>query len=221
MTTLLLCSESPLEPALAGSALLRDGLLRIHATRLEEARVMAIAARPELVLVDADLPRGLEAVAALRQDPTTRPLSIAVLVRRAFETRDVAFLDAGANAVLPLPPGREFDLRLGRLLRVPLRHEARLPVRLSVDSLRSDAAQDARAQTLNLSESGMFLEASVPLRVGDEIAFALRLGRRGAAVGGSGRIVRQPRDTCYGVEFRALAGEGRQRIGQFIARAGL
>jgi CheY-like chemotaxis protein len=218
MTTLLLCSESPLEPALAGSALLRDGLLRVHASRLEEAHMMAIAAHPGLVLVDAELPCGLELVAALRQDPTTRPLSIAVLVRRAFETRDVAFLDAGANAVLPLPPARDFDLRLGRLLGVPLRREARLPVRLSVDSLRNDAVQDARALTLNLSESGMFLEASAPLRVGDEIAFALRLGRRGAAVGGSGRVVRQPQGTRYGVEFRALAGEGRQRIGQFIAQ---
>ncbi len=218
MTTLLLCSESPLEPALAGSALLRDGLLRVHATRLEEARAMAIASRPDLVLVDADLSRGLDVVDALRQDPTTRPLSIAVLVRRAFETQDVAFLEAGANAVLPLPPARDFDQRLGRLLRVPLRREARLPVRLSVDSLRSDAVQDARARTLNLSESGMFLEALVPLRVGDEIAFALRLGRRGAAVGGSGRVVRQPRDTWYGVEFRVLSGEGRRRIGQFLAQ---
>jgi DNA-binding response OmpR family regulator len=217
MPTLVLCSEQELEPRLAGSALLRAEIGRFRARRADDARMLAIAARPELALVDAELPGALELVAALREEPLTRALSLGVLLARPFETRDVAFLDAGANALLSLPPATDFDARVGRLLRVPVRREARLPVRLSVDSLRSRAVADARALTLDLSEAGMRIEVQAELRVGDRIDFALRLGRGGAAVGGSGRVVRQPGPGCYGVEFAELGHHGRQQIGRFVA----
>ena len=60
----------------------RHDVDRHFASRLEEAQMMALAARPSIVVVDRDLPWAGRLVAALRQDASTRALSAAAIARR-------------------------------------------------------------------------------------------------------------------------------------------
>src|SRR5687767_10911958 len=126
MPAVLFATTKPLlAEELQGTVLGRLGVERYSAQGLEEAQMMALAAPPELVLVDRDLPRAEELILRLRADDATRDLSLAVFARGEFEPSEVALLEAGANALLRLPVDAEWDQRLVKLMSVPLRRDAR------------------------------------------------------------------------------------------------
>src|SRR5882762_1595241 len=163
MAAALICSQADLQPELGHTVLWRAGIERHVARRLEEARTMAVAARPDVVVIDRDLPRAYELVAALREDPGTRRVSIAIVARGDLDPAELALLDAGANAILRLPPGPDLDERLVRLLDVPVRREARLRVELGVDTLGTGVGERVPAHAVNLSRSGILIETAVEL----------------------------------------------------------
>ncbi|HEU5319771.1 MAG TPA: hypothetical protein VFX28_03145, partial [Methylomirabilota bacterium] len=169
MPQALICAQVDLASDLEGTALWREGLDRLTAATPEQARAMAAAARPELVLIDRDLPRAAALVATLRQDAATRRASIAVIARGDFEASELELLEAGANAVLRLPAGPDWDERLTRLITVPLRRDARFPVHFRVQALLP-GSDTLPATALNVSRSGLLLEARLgALAVGEEL----------------------------------------------------
>ena len=72
MVSVLICTHSELEKELGHTMLWRQDVDRHLVTRLEEALMMALAARPTIVVVDRDLPWAGRLVKALREDPSTR-----------------------------------------------------------------------------------------------------------------------------------------------------
>lgn len=216
MPTVLLCSARDLEPELCHTFLWRDDVKRHVARRLEEALSLALAARPHVVAVDRDLPRAEALISGLRQDPSTRPLSIVILARGDLDPGEVELLEAGANAILRLPPSAEWDDRLVKLIQVPVRREGRFPVHFEVEARSPMAPEPGIALALNLSLHGMLIECSSPLEVGDDLRFSFRLPGPDAAVTGSGRVVRQARTDRYGIEFRALHADGGEKIEGFV-----
>jgi DNA-binding response OmpR family regulator len=217
MPAVLLVSPKMIDGELSQTVLFRHGVERYRARAFDEATMMALAARPELVLVDRDMPRCEDLVAQLRADATTRALSIAIVSRGEIETYEVGLMESGANAILRLPASSEWDKRLVKLMSVALRRDARFPVHLHVeDSLRERG--DAVGLAHNLSSHGMLVEASVALHVHDRVAFAFRLREKDAEkVSGHGRVVRQAGDNLYGVEFEKLDHAGVARIQHFVA----
>src|SRR5438552_19175874 len=139
MAAALICSQQDLQPELGHTVLWRTGIERHVATRIEDARMMAVAAKPDIVVVDRDLPRADQLIASLREDPSTRRLSIAIVARGDLDPVDVALLAAGANAILRLPPGPAWGARPVPLLHVRARRLARLPVALRVAALGTGA----------------------------------------------------------------------------------
>src|SRR5437773_6558629 len=83
MAAALICSQEDLQPELGHTVLWRTGIERHVATRLEDARTMAVAVRPDIVVVDRDLPGSYELIVALREDPGTRRVSIAIVDRKS------------------------------------------------------------------------------------------------------------------------------------------
>lgn len=214
MAVALICSPEDLQPELGHTVLWRTGIERHVATRLEEARMMAVAAKPDIVVVDRDLPRADQLIAGLREDPATRRLSIAVVARGDMDPAEVELLEAGANAILRLPPGPDWDERLMRLLDVPVRREARLPVEFGVDTFGSGVAERFPAQALNLSRSGILIETSADLGIGDELELEFPLD--GETVMGRGRVVRHGPPQRFGVQFAPLPEWAAQRIERFV-----
>ena len=218
MTVALICTQAELEPDLGHTLLWRAGVERHVATRLEDARMMAVAARPDIVVVDRELPRSDKLVAALREDPSTRGLSIVVAARGDFDPSEVELLEAGANAILRLPAGPEWDERLPRLMNVPVRREARFTVHFDVEAT-AGAADPEAALAINLSMSGMLLESPIPLAVGDEIHLRFQIPESESNVATPARVVRVAAPGQYGVEFRGVDKGASGQLRAFVDAA--
>lgn len=219
--TALILAPAPLDDELATTVLWRRNVERYAAASLQEARTVARGGRPDILVVDQRMFDAVSVVAQLRQDPLTRGLSIVVLARGDFDTSEVALLEAGANAILRLPPGPDWDDRLVRLIHVPLRRASRFPVHVRVDSELSVAGQIFPVIALNVSVNGMLVESQQKFRIGDDVQFAFHLPEIGGVVAGSGTVVRLAGPAgLFGVELTHVEGDGRVRIKQFVEIAG-
>jgi hypothetical protein len=218
MSHALICSEVDLSSDLERTVLRRGSVERFSAQNAEQARMMALAARPELVLVDRDLPRAASLVAALRQEPGTRGSSIAVLARGDFEPAEVELLELGANAVLRLPPGPDWDERLTQLIQVPARRDARFPVSFKVVAFLVPG-EPVGGTALNVSRNGLLLETRLDaLQVGADVELQLELPP-GAALPAQGRVVREAGPGQFGLQFVALDPTARVRVEAFVQAA--
>ncbi len=215
MIRALVVSDSDLAAELGGTLLFRGNVERLRATGPEDARRAAGEARLDVVIVDSALPGAASLVAALRQDPLTRPTAIVVLGRTEFGFDHLHMLEAGANAILPLPPDRDWDDRLMRLVHVPVRRAARFPVDLAFEGgLRGGASFAGRA--LDLSVHGLLLECRQPLDVGEDLRFSFGLTDGDAGVRGTGTVVRVAARHRFGVELTHVEGDGRVRIKRYV-----
>jgi PilZ domain len=216
MPAVLICSKASLEDGLRSTCLWREGISRQRVSGADEARAAVLVARPRLVVVDRDLPDALALVAGLRQDASTRQLSLAVVVRGEFASVEVDLLEAGANAILRFPASPDWDERLTRLLQVPARRDGRFTVRFSVHAYAGVPGGSGRATALNLSVNGMLLECPFPLAVRDELSLEWKLDPMGPSISAGGRVVRVATAGRFGIEFRRLEGGAMQEIRRFV-----
>jgi hypothetical protein len=126
-------------------------------------------------------------------------------------------LQGGANAILRLPAGPDWNERLAPLLSVAPRRAARIAVRLEFEGQGGLTVESFVATVLNLSESGMLVETKAPLAVGTDVDFRFRLRGGGEPVAGCGVVVREAGTGRYGVRFYGLEGDGRERVRAFVA----
>jgi two-component system chemotaxis response regulator CheY len=82
-----------------------SGYRLAEAANGEEALERALAARPEIVFLDIEMPRvdGLEACRRLRSDPTTAGATIVMLTGETGETAERSAEAAGADLFLTKP----------------------------------------------------------------------------------------------------------------------
>jgi CheY-like chemotaxis protein len=221
MPLALILAKDSLERDLGQTVLWRRNMERRLARTLQEARVHSEAVRPDIIVVDNRFPAAAEVVGELRQDERTRPVSIVALARGDFDSSEIALLQAGANAILRLPPGPDWDDRLVRLIHVPQRKDARLSVHLLIEDTYSSGEQFMPAMALNLSVNGMLVESGRALGIGEDIHFTFHLPDSPLVVAGSGTVVRLadgPRQ--FGIELTHVEGDGRVRIRQFVEASG-
>jgi CheY-like chemotaxis protein len=216
MPSVLICSQKDLLNDLAPTLLGRGGIDRFKAGRLSDATLLAKTTRPALILLDRDLPKVREYLEAFREEPATRNGSIAILAYGDIESSELELLELGANAILRLPPDAGWDDRLSKLLKVPLRQEARLPIQMTVHT--EVAGQASVTNALNLSVTGMLVESSSPLAMFQEMSFRFKLPD-GSHVAGRGRAIRQAGPNQYGVEFLKLEHESKDAIGDYVRSA--
>lgn len=215
MIRAVVVSAVDLSRELQGTLLYRSNVERQRATAYVEVRQLAQAGRPDVVVVDSALAGATALVAALRQDPLTRSLAIVALGRSEFSFGHLDLLEAGANAILPLPPGADWDDRLMRLVHVPVRKATRLPVDLAIEGgMRGGLQFPGRA--LNLSVNGVLLECRQALEVGDDLRLAFELPAQQGRVRGTGTVVRLRPPQQYGVEITSVEGDGRVRIKRYV-----
>jgi len=212
----VLLSTEELEPELRSTVLWRHNVERLSVSTVEEVRQAATAGQVDLIVVDSQFPSAAEAVAALRRDAFTRVTSIVVLGRSEFGFSHLDLLEAGANAILPLPPGADWDDRLERLVHIPLRRATRVPVRIVLEGGPAVGGAALSAQTVNVSVHGLLLESRTPLRVGQDLRFTLELPAGHGPVRGTGTVVRQAPRGEFGVELTDVEEDGRVRLRRFV-----
>jgi CheY-like chemotaxis protein len=205
----VLLSPLDLSSELGDTVLFRRNVERLLASRAEDVQRLASSGRIDIVVVDSALPGAAGVVGVLRQDPATRATAIVALGRSEFGFGHLDLLEAGANAILPLPPGHDWDDRLTRLINVPVRATTRFPVDMAIEGgLLNGLCLSGR--TLNLSVH----------EVGQDLRFSLEMPGAGGAVRGTGTVVRVAGENCFGVELTHVEGDGRVRIKRYVESHG-
>lgn len=215
MLRALICSRRDLRPELADTIIGRQAVETYRVENFENARLVGASLGVQVILVDREFPNVIPFIKQLRQEPSTRDRSIAVLGRGFRPDTDAEVLTAGANAILRLPPDAGWDDRFSKLLTVPVRQQARILVHIEVMS-----DPEYPAAILNLSPGGMLLATHRSHQVGDEIGFRFTLPDK-TTVSGRGRVARDARPAGFGIEFLSLEGEGRDAVATFLRSARL
>ncbi len=215
MIRAVLVSAIDLSRELRATVLFRSNVERLSATAASDVKSLAAQGRLDVIVVDSAISGASGLVATLRQDPLTRPTAIVALGRSEFGLGQLDLLQAGANAILPLPPGADWDDRLMRLLNVPLRRATHQPVELVIDGgLRG--GQRFRGRLLNLSVHGLLLECPEDVQIGDDLRFEFELPAGHGRICGTGTVVRQAQPRQMGVELTHIEGDGRVRIKRYV-----
>ncbi|MCL4817887.1 MAG: PilZ domain-containing protein [Vicinamibacteria bacterium] len=220
MPIVVLCLPGEVEASLADTSLHRDDVRRHPARSLDEAKNLVAETRPHLLLLWHEQAGAAAFVQALRRDPGTRRMSIAVVAGEDFDPAEVELLEAGANATLRLPVSAEWDDRLSRLMTVPARKDVRFPAHFEILARAGIGVEQVPVMMVNLSVNGMRIESSYALSIGDDIDFRFLLPGSDHAVAGSGRVVREAGRNHYGVEFYGLEGDGAEQVHAYIERLG-
>ena len=194
----------------------RDDIDRRSATRAPEAIAMMLMAKPDLVVVDARLADAEALIAGIRTNPVTRPVSIVVVASGEFSAMEVAFIDAGANAILHLPVSPDWDERLSLLLFVPVRRVSRLAALVQFEAAGGLGIESVAGTVLNISEHGILVETDIPLPLGSDVDFKIHLRDAPAPLVGCGQIVRQETPRRSGIRFYGLEGDALARIRRFV-----
>jgi DNA-binding response OmpR family regulator len=215
---ILICASESVERELHASPVWRNDLERAVARNPTEALAQAGVLKPRLIVVDRDLQLSEFLVRQLRTREASRSASILIVAAGEMSIDELGLLDAGANSVLRLPPGPEWDSRVEALLRVPTRKDSRIEVDLRV---RGEAEEQAiRGRALNVSSTGMLVQTAVALSVSSEVAFRLELpgfATSSGEVEGRARVVRQSASGEYGMSFVEMEPIGAEMLRRFLS----
>lgn len=215
MAVVLICSNRSLDRELQDTLLFRSDMRRESAGSTAEAQARLVKGGVSLLCIHREV-RGVEnLIKALRRSANLKKLSIVVFSEDDFDPSEVEVLEAGANAILRLPPADDFDERLGRLIDVPARRDVRIPVRLQVAG-GSGFGATVPVLAQNLSSTGLLLESNHPLSMGDEISVALRFEESGTLFSATAHITRTAGPNRYGARFTSIS-RGEEALKEFLA----
>jgi hypothetical protein len=215
MIRAVILSPRNLEAELRDTLLWRRNVKRERATSTDDVRDAVAREGADILVVDSAHPQAAEAAIALRADPLTREMSMVALGRSEFGSVHVELLQSGVNAILPLPPGPDWDDRLMRLVNVPVRRVTRFKVDLALEGGRR-GGESFSGRALNLSVHGLLLESGMALEVGEDLRLDFELPGAHGPVRGMGTVVRETSPVLFGVELTAVEGDGRARIKHFV-----
>lgn len=215
MPLALICSPVALEEQLERTVLCRHDLERCIARTAADALLTMRTARPDLVVVDSDLPDVQALLAGLRADPTIARVPVALLAREGLGRGGAPLLDAGVNEVLTPPPGPHWDEPLLRIMPLRVRRNARYPLDVDVEVERDGSL--LRVKALNLSGNGLLVRTADHFRLGENLVVSFLLPGSTERVAGHAWVVRQAAAHEYGIEFLYLEHDGLDRVRHFVA----
>ena len=119
---ILIVEDNLMNLELATDLLEVSGYVVIQAETAEEGIKLARAESPDLVLMDISLPGmdGLEASGILKQDPTTKDITVIALTAHAMKGDEEKALAAGCSGYITKPiDTREFPKAVARFIDSP------------------------------------------------------------------------------------------------------
>jgi two-component system, cell cycle response regulator DivK len=119
MTVVLVVEDNPRNLKLVRDLLEHAGYRTLEATSAEDGLALARAHRPDLVLMDVQLPGmdGVQALARLRADPATNGIPVVAVTAFAMKDDRARFVAAGFDGYLEKPISvREFPGQVAEML---------------------------------------------------------------------------------------------------------
>jgi CheY-like chemotaxis protein len=208
---IMVVDDEPLSPKLIRSLAVSSGHTVLTSENSREAGQRAESQRFDVAFVAMGTPQldGLELARRIRKSPLNLETTIVML----SSTDDVKTLRTafgeGADFVLskPVTAGRIRPMLAA--MDSPgwkgKRHAARLPLVTEVICIWDNRQFPFRS--LNISESGMLLQGSADIEVGQEVGLEFKIPDVGAALKVVGRVVRKEGADRLGVGFIGLAPE--------------
>ena len=222
MPRVLVAAPSDLVADLDRFILMRTDVERIlapHDGAFEAIRT----AKPDLVIL-GDTP-GIDTCALLRRirtDAATRAVQLAVISRvPPSQAEEASLRRAGANMVLTadLVPDMSVE-SIDQFLDVPLRREAKVPVRYVVWSHVGPDNAPAEGRSINVSVRGLLLQTPEVVDIGSKLELSFRLPGDDVEIRAVGKAVREHPwgdGRQIGVEFLILRDAARDRIRAYVA----
>jgi uncharacterized protein (TIGR02266 family) len=186
-----------------------------------EALKLAKTERPDIILLDIEMPRmtGIECCRHIKNDPALKHIPVIMVTAT---TREEESRKAGADAFWRKPL-REDDFLLGIKQYVPIRErlERRISIGIQVDYKKG--GRKVSAFTKDISNNGMFIITRDTLPVGNDVELTFSLPEENNSLTVRGRVVRELRDDQnghyvggMGVNFLDLDEEACRAINHFI-----
>ncbi len=199
----------------------RSGFQVLTARDGHEALAVALAERPDLVILDQVMPglSGTDVCRALKLREETK--GIPILITSITDRQDVreSCLQAGAEAFVPKSSGREALLHAAaRILQVPERRMTRLTVFFLVQEIVG--AKESLGKGIDLSEGGIGLETTRRHSPGPSCncgSCSPANGRSTGRRGGSHRSRSAPTGpTSWGWSSPRCRSRDRKRLNQYL-----
>jgi twitching motility two-component system response regulator PilH len=211
---ILIIDDTPMFREIESVFLARTGRVLVAESGAEGLAV-ARRERPDVILVDAFMPGGMDGAAVVREvraDSSLAHARVLVLCSSDRAEDRAAALRAGADDVLPKPISRVALIEsVGRFLRFARARglpRARWHGRVRIDDGNTDWWGTAR----NLSRGGVFVEAGKELAPRSEVTLEFELPDSRVSVRPTAEVVWLDRDTDgspQGLGLRFLAMDGR------------
>jgi CheY-like chemotaxis protein len=221
MPRVLIAAPSDLVAELDRSILKRSGVERVLALHPEQAFEAIRTSRPDLVILGETA--GNDTCALLRRirsDPATRAASLAVISRvPPSQAEEAELRRAGANVILTAEMVPDMsEESIDQLLDVPLRREARMPVRFVVWSHVGPDNPPLEGRSINVSVRGLLLQTPEPVDIGSKLELTFTLPGDDVEIRAVGKAVREHPwgEKQIGVEFLILRDAARDRIRAYV-----
>lgn len=222
MRTVLLVAPTTAGVEHLSTLLTRPGLRLLGATTGLQALDIHRAQPVQLMVMDLNMPgmNGEDVALQIRADPALRAVSIITFSDGTDPNDRKRALEAGANEHVerPFDPAnllgrvmRFVDIAVRRDLRVLMRGEAQV----------EGNGQVFMGHTVNLSASGLLLQADVPLQVGAEVDVTFVVPATRIRVTATCKVARraQAHDGTrrWGVQFLHLGPEAKEAVIEYVA----
>ena len=122
MSLILIVEDNDKNLKLVRDVLQVKGYATIEAGTAEDGIVLARERKPDLILMDIQLPgmNGIEAIGVLRADPSTADIPVAAVTASVMQQDRNKITEAGFNAYVGKPINlKEFLATVRKLLEVP------------------------------------------------------------------------------------------------------
>lgn len=221
MTKILLADDMAHFLDLEISFLRRADCQIITAENGIEALKLAKVEKPDIILLDVEMPRmtGIECCRHIKNDPSIKhiPVIMVTATKRVDESRK-----AGADDFWRKPIREEDFLKgIKKFIAIKERQERRVSIGIQVDYEKD--GRNVCAFTKDISSSGMFIITRDTLPVGSDVELTFTLPEVDDAISVRGKVVRELKDKQdghyvggMGINFFELQQEAQESIDKFI-----
>jgi len=206
----------------------RSGYEIVTARTGVEALKKVQTEKPRLVFLDMIMPE-MTGDAVCRYIKTNKNLKhipvIMVTTKSDDDSRDRCH-QAGCDDYMTKPvTQRDFFDKIKKFINIEKRRHPRVPIRVSADCREGEASY--QYYTMDVSESGMFIDTFKPLPLGAEITVRFTLPRQGAPLLCKGKVVRTVPPSLavegvhagMGIRFTNLSSEDSDKIRDFVTES--
>jgi DNA-binding response OmpR family regulator len=216
----LIVDDEPLVCELIGKVLNSAGMEALSLTRSTEAPGILEEGKFDVVFLDLHMafPDGIELARQMRCSRNNRTTPIVLISDDQRPSALSVGFAAGASFFLYKPIDKDRLLKLVRATQGAMEHEQRRTRRVSIQSKVRFlfGKEELEGETVNVSMSGLLLQATRIAPVGASLRMSLQLSQQMRPIMAAGSVVRVQRGNQMGIQLDQLTLSDSERLQEFL-----